>query len=56
MTSVSESVLAQTPAGWPANERVFVRARIEILRARIDLVLARADLRLVERWINRNPS
>jgi hypothetical protein len=55
-TSVSESVLAQTPAGWPANERVFVRARIEILRARIDLVRARADLRLVERWINRNPS
>jgi hypothetical protein len=35
---------------------VFVRARIEILRARIDLVRARADLRLVERWINRNPS
>jgi hypothetical protein len=56
MTSVSGNVLAQTPAGWPANERVFVQARIEILRARFDLALARADLRLVESWINRNPS
>jgi hypothetical protein len=56
MTSVSSNVLAQTPAGWPGNWRVFVQARVQILQGRIDLVHARADLRLVERWINRHPA
>jgi len=56
MSGVSADVLAQTPAGWPGNEHVFVQARVEILRGRIDLVYSRADLRLVERWINEHPA
>ena len=56
MTSVSATVLAQTPAGWPANEHVFVKAGVQIVRARGDLVLARVDLKLVENWIANHPA
>jgi hypothetical protein len=51
MTGVSAKVLAQTPAGWPANEHIFVKSGVQIVRARGDLVLSRVDLKLVERWI-----
>jgi hypothetical protein len=56
MTSVSATVLAQTPAGWPANEHVFVQSGIQIVRARGDLVWSRVDLKLVERWIADHPA